>query len=278
MKKALLLTSVGSLAAVLSTVPAFAQSDLIGTRVVSEGIDDVQTSVNRDMSRSSDALRFGPEYNNGINGSVSLTYAGRSGNSDSQDFTLGGRLTSGQGNFVQSVGLLLEYGENDDGSKDKQNAYAIYDGNYYFNNSLYGFGLGRIKTDGLATGTDRDRDAFLGFGVGYRVVNTPDTTWRVQAGPGVSYTRVSGTGEETTELGGIASSRVYHRFNENIFLTNDTDVLTSDTAGLRATNDLGVNFKMTDAFATRVSYLTEYEENREIRSDNKLGVSLVFGF
>ena len=35
---------------------------------------------------------------------------------------------------------------------------------------------------------------------------------------------------------------------------------------------------MTDAFATRVSYLTEYNEARAIRTDNKLGISLVMGF
>ena len=43
-------------------------------------------------------------------------------------------------------------------------------------------------------------------------------------------------------------------------------------------NDLGVNFKMSDAFSTRVSYLTEYNDSRAIRTDNKLGVSLVYGF
>ena len=36
--------------------------------------------------------------------------------------------------------------------------------------------------------------------------------------------------------------------------------------------------KMNDAFSTRVSYLTEYNDSRAIRSDNKLGVSLVYGF
>ena len=43
-------------------------------------------------------------------------------------------------------------------------------------------------------------------------------------------------------------------------------------------NDLGVNFKMSDAFSTRVSYLTEYNDSPVIRTDNKLGVSLVYGF
>jgi putative salt-induced outer membrane protein len=62
-----------------------------------------------------------------------------------------------------------------------------------------------------------------------------------------------------------------------VFGTMDTDVLKSDSA-LRINNDLGVNFKVSDQFATRISYLTEYNDSRAIRTDNKVGLSLVYGF
>lgn len=39
-----------------------------------------------------------------------------------------------------------------------------------------------------------------------------------------------------------------------------------------------MNVKMSDTLATRVSLSTDYQENREIRTDNTLGVSLVYGF
>ena len=86
-----------------------------------------------------------------------------------------------------------------------------------------------------------------------------------------------GVNNDETETGYIVSSRFFYSFNENVFATMDTDFLKSDSA-LRINNDLGVNFKMSDAFSTRVSYLTEYNDSRAIRSDNKLGVSLVYGF
>lgn len=98
----------------------------------------------------------------------------------------------------------------------------------------------------------------------------------MQAGIGVSYLE-DGVGQDETETGYIASSRFFYSFNENVFATNDTDILKSDSA-LRINNDLGVNFKMSDAFSTRVSYLTAYNDSRAIRTDNKLGVSLVYGF
>lgn len=129
--------------------------------------------------------------------------------------------------------------------------------------------------------SDLRRDAFLGFGPGYRIINTEQTTWRVQGGIGVRYTQ---TGQQyldddsDTEMGYIASSRVYHRVNDNVFITNDTDYLGSDDADDVISNEFGVNFKVSDQLATRISYTTEYQENREIRTDNSLGVAVVYGF
>lgn len=266
----------------LATVPAFAQAlradtDLTGTAAINEKINDVNKAVTDDFARSTDSNRFGPaDQREGLSGGISLTYAGRTGSKDSQDFTLAGRMSHTQGRLSQNVGLVLEYGESAN-VKDKEETFVVYDANYLFNDSFYGFVLGRVKTDGLASGANLKRDGFLGFGPGYRVINTPDTTWRVQAGVGVSYTKTA-AGKSDTETGYIASSRFYHRFNDTVFVTNDTDILTSKHGGDRVNNELGVNFKMSDAFATRVSYITDYQENRSVKTDNKLGISLVYGF
>lgn len=171
---------------------------------------------------------------------------------------------------------------------------------YNFNERFYGFALGRLATDALAndpvtlssgeTFASLDgrlkRDAYFGVGPGYRVINNDTTAWRVQAAVGIRYTKavdvidpVAETFDydSNTDVGYLLSSRFYHRINDNFFLTNDTDYLTSD-ANDTITNELGLNFKMTEAFATRVSYKTEYVSDRSIRTDNTLGVSLVYGF
>lgn len=302
-------------ATVLATAfaaPAFAQSEIAtganatGISQVNERLNDVEEAVRDDFNRSADAYRYGtPQQRQGVFGSVALTYAGRTGNSDSQDFTLAGRLSHNQGPFSQSVGLLLEYGENNSGDKDTEKTYVIYEGMYNFNDRFYAFALGRLTTDALASDPvslagDQDfgaldgrlkRDAYFGVGPGYRVINNDTTAWRVQAAVGVRYTKAvdvlsvdavdpkTGTFEyvSNTEVGYLLSSRFYHKINDQFFITNDTDYLTSDTNDT-ATNELGLNFKMTDAFATRVSYKTEYVSDRAIRTDNTLGVSLVYGF
>ncbi|MFC0278702.1 YdiY family protein [Falsigemmobacter intermedius] len=261
----------------LMSATAFAQDTLTGVRGVNDRLDDVERDVREDMDRANDAARFGnPEFNPGFSGSASLGYSGKTGNNETQDLSVGLRLRHAQGPLVQTLGAVLDFQEAD-GSKTKQDVFAVYDANYYFNDQFYVFALARVQTNGLADTADEiRRDAFVGIGPGYRFINTPTTTWRAQAGVGVSYLQ-NGARNSETETGYIASSRFFHQFNDTMFLTNDTDVLKSDSA-LRVNNDFGVNFRMTNAMSTRISYLTEYNDTRAIRTDNKLGVSLVFGF
>ena len=271
------IAAVSALAMVLAAPASFAQSTLSGTQALNDRLNDIERDINRDMARAEDASRFGnPEFRPGLSGSASLGYSGQTGNNESQEFSLGTRLRFASGQLVQTIGVAMNFAD-DAGVTTKEDVFGVYDANYYLNDKFYLFGLGRVESDGLADTVDEfQTDAFLGFGPGYRIVNTPDMTWRVQAGVGVSYLE-NGLGDSETDIGYIASSRFYYAFNENVFATNDTDILKSDTA-LRINNDLGVNLKMTETFSTRVSYLTEYNDSRAIRADNKLGISLVYGF
>ncbi|SEM97915.1 putative salt-induced outer membrane protein [Gemmobacter aquatilis] len=263
-------------ALMLAGAPVFAQ-DLTGTEALNDRLDDINEVVTDDLAEAEDEARFGnPEFRPGLSGTASLGYSGKTGNNESQELSAGARLRYASGPWAQTVGAAIDFAD-DAGTSTKEDVFAVYDANYYFNDSLYGFVLGRVESDGLAdTAEETAIDGFIGVGPGYRIYNTPDMTWRLQAGIGVSYLE-DGLGDSTTETGYIASSRFFYRFNETIFATNDTDILKSDSA-LRINNDLGVNFKMTDMFATRVSYLTEYNDSRDVRTDNKLGVSLVMGF
>lgn len=320
MKTITLLTGSAALMAALSA-PAFAQTEIAaganatGISAINDRIIDVEDAVQDDFDRDNDGARFGnPDRREGVFGSLALTYAGSTGNDESQDFALAGRVSSNQGPWQQSIGMLLEFGEDDDGNKDKESVSTIYDGAYYFDDRFYAFVLGRFSIDGLANGdeygNDDDqsvkedlsnfaRDGFIGIGPGYRVINTQQTAWRVQAGIGYRYTQTGAqkSGFDLVDLDGdgdlevvdvndssdsgvgyIVSSRLYHRFNDMVFITNDTDYLSSEDSADVITNQFGVNFQMSEQLATRISYTTEYQEDREIRTDNTLGVSIVYGF
>lgn len=276
MKRALLLLTASALTLTVA-LPAIAQDRISGIRDLNDRIDDINADVAEDMARSEDAARFGyPEYRPGFSGSASLGYSAQTGNTDTQDFALGIRMRYAQDQWVQTLGVAADFSETD-GTKEEESIFAVYDGNYYFNERFYIFALARAERDGLADSAGEiSRDGFIGIGPGYRVINEANMAWRVQAGVGVSYLR-DGLGNSETETGYIASSRFFYQISDSMFLTNDTDVLSSDSA-LRANNDLGVNFKVSDALSTRVSYLTDYNDSRDIKTDNRLGVSLVLGF
>jgi putative salt-induced outer membrane protein len=256
---------------------AYAQTDTTGITALNDRIDDIQSDVNDEIARGEDENRFGnPEFNTGLSGSASLGYSGTTGNSESQEFAVGARMRYASGQLVQTIGLALDFAD-EAGTPTKEDVFGVYDANLYFGERFYGFVLGRIETDGLADEAGEiATDAFVGFGPGYRIINTEKVTWRVQAGIGQSYQN-DGLDDSITELGVIASSRLFYGFNERVFATMDTDVLRTDSA-LRVNNDLGVSFKMSDNLSTRVSYLTEYNDSRDIQADNRLGLSLVMNF
>jgi putative salt-induced outer membrane protein len=261
------------------TPAAFAQTGIIGIDAIDDDIDDIQRETREDIDDGQDDRRFGPgERQEGFSGSAALSFSSIDAINDETDVSFAARLNDNRGPFSQTLGVVLTYSDVEEGeSGDQRDLFFIYDATYDFNDRFYGFVLARGLRDGLADEADENEvDAFVGIGPGYRIINTPTTAWRLQAGVGVSYLE-DGVGNDDTEFGVIASSRLYVQFNDNIFMTNDTDVLNSDSA-LRANNDLGINFQVSDQVSTRLSYLTDYNDSREDKTENRLGVSLVYGF
>ncbi|MFV2051330.1 DUF481 domain-containing protein [Aliiroseovarius sp. YM-037] len=275
MEKVSKLATVSALA-LLIAAPAFGQGRLVGTEALDDRIDEIQDDVNEDLARGEDAARFGPNgVEQGWRGSVALTASAASGNTDTGEVSGAGRLTYGVGPWNHSFGFAIEYGEAN-GVKNEEKLFATYEGNRYFNDRFYVFGIARMEYDGFAT---NERDAFLGAGPGYRVINNENTTWRLQAGPGVRYIEDQ-LGNSDTEAGLLASSRYFYRLTDTVSLTNDTDILGSSQNTI-ATNDLGLNFRVSDNLSTRVSYRTEYNSDPLPgldSTDNTLGLSLVLGF
>ncbi|MFW8594434.1 DUF481 domain-containing protein [Cribrihabitans neustonicus] len=256
--------------------PVFAQGTILGIEDLDERIEDIQEDVAEELAESEDRDRFGTnQYAQGWSGGFSFGFSGTTGNTDTADLDLAGRLRYGNGPWNHTFGFAGEFSE-DNNVRNKEEVFATYDVNRYFTEHFYLFGLGSVRYDDF----DSNRlDAFLGVGPGYRVINRQNQTWRVQAGPGVRYIEDQQR-VDNTEAAGIVGSRYYFAFSDSVNVTMDTDVLFSDEDTV-VTNDLGVNFKVTDRWATRVSYRTDWDSDPlpGLKStDNKLGVSLVYGF
>lgn len=274
-------TAAASALALLVAAPLHAQGTVVGTEALDDRIDDLQRDVRDDLREGSDPDRFGQaRFRQGYSGSMALSYSGTTGNSETQDLSVAGRIRRG-GVINQTLGFGLEFGEGTDPATGEsftteEEVFLVYEANRDFTPRIYGFGLGSYRNDDFDT---LQQDAFLGVGPGVRIINSQNLAWRVQAGPGVRWTETF-DGEEETEVAGIAASRFFYRFRDNISLSNDTDVLFSDDAGTLVNNDFGVNLELSERVTTRISYRTDYnsEAGDDTEStDNRLGVSLIFG-
>lgn len=269
------ITSAAAVVALLA-VPAVAQSTVTGVKGLNDRIDEIERDVAKDMAKSNDAERFGPNnVPQGMRGSMSLSTSTVTGNSSERNLSLAGRLSYGVNSWNHSIGFAKEYARSN-GNTTKDKSFATYEVNKYFSDQFYMFGTARYQNDKFAANRT---DAFLGFGPGYRVINNENVTWRVQVGPGARYTRDQ-AGVTATKTSALLSSRFFYKLNETVSVTDDIDVLYSKDSTV-STHDIGLNFKMSDALSTRVGYRTDYNSAPLAgykKTDNTLSVSLVLGF
>lgn len=239
-----------------------------------DAVEDLEEDIEDDFDR--DLGRFGNEGRElGFTGSVSARATATDGNTNNTDIGLGARVGFFDGVNGNDVTLSYTYGDNEGVTTENRLLFG-YDYTREFGSSFYAFGKAVYAYDEFGT---YEEDAFLGAGVGYRIFNTNDQQWSVQAGPGYRWATAA-NGAEVSEVAASVSSDYSYRFSDTVLLTNDTDILASET-DTYVTNELGVNVSMTDALALRTSILTEYRTDPQPgfeNTDNTLGVSVVYSF
>ena len=241
---------------------------------VTDTIEDIEEDVQDDFDR--DTRTFGNEGRTlGFTGSISARATATDGNTDTADIGLGARVGFFDGVNGNDVTLAYTYSA-DNGDATENSVLAGYDYTREFGSNLFGFAKLVVAYDEFGS---FERDAFAGAGLGYRIFNTEALQWSVQAGPGYRVAK-DAAGTEIEEAAFSVSSDYLTRFSDTLFLTNDTDVLASDS-DTYVTNELGLNVSMTDSLALRTSILTEYRSNPQpgfVSTDNTLGVSVVYTF
>nr|WP_319249658.1 DUF481 domain-containing protein [uncultured Celeribacter sp.] len=272
-------SSLAALMLVMASVPAYAQSTTVFNNVdaVDDSVDALEEKIQDEFDDARDSRQFGNGSGRlGWYGSVSMTANATSGNSDTADIGIGSRF--GYGDGVNGHDFALSYQYSEDADESTANTLsAAYDYTRMFNPNFYGYGKIRTKYDEFSS---YETDSFIGLGVGYRVVNTPDMTWSLQAGPGWRYAEVADDtlADNIDEVAGSFASKFYYDLGNGMFLTNDTDVITSET-DTAITNELGFNVSLNGPLAMRTSLRTEYHSDPldgYDKTDNTLGVSLVY--
>lgn len=273
MKKLTLLTMSTLLAGM-----AFAQETTVfeNADIVDDQVSDIEDAVQTDLEKSDDSDRFVfSDEGVGQTGSIAARIGATSGNSDTFDAGIAGRVTYGSNGWDQTFQLAYDYASTE-GETTKDRRYAAYDVSRSFNNEYFVFGQARAVYDEFGA---FESDAFVGAGIGYRILNDETSAWRIQAGPGYRLTKLQGE-ESVEEFAGILSSRYYRELSDQVTITNDTDVLYSEADTL-VTNDLAVNYAFNNMLQLRASVRSDYHtdplEGRE-NTDLTTGLALVYEF
>ncbi|MGR3501250.1 DUF481 domain-containing protein [Pseudaestuariivita sp.] len=269
-------TSLVAFTLLVGVSPVAAQSIVGGESVAAERNEALTDAIADDAER--ELARFGNEGRpQGFTGSFALRASAATGNSDSVDVGVGTDLNYVWGPNGIELQLNYAYGETD-GEKTEESLYYGLEYTRDFTPAVYGFGKVQGSVDAFS---DFESDTFLSFGAGYRILNDDSTQWSVQAGPGYRVAEIDDAlrGDISEYAIGVSSDYA-QRITENVYLTNDTDVIwsESDTAVF---NDLALSVSVTEQLALRTSILTEYHS--EVRkgmknTDNTFGVSLVYAF
>lgn len=266
-------------AAVVATAfasTASAQNVFTGVNVAEERNEDLLEAIEDDAERDLD--RFGNEGRaQGFTGSFALRGIANSGNTDSSDVGIGSDLNYVWGPNGIELQLSYTYGE-DDGTKNEESLFYGLEYTRDINPRLFGFGKIQGSVDEFSS---FENDTFVSFGAGYRIFNEADRQWSVQAGPGYRFAELNDvTSADISEGAFGVSSDFAMKLTETVYLTNDTDIVTSRSDTV-AYNDLAVSVSMTDSLALRSSVLTEYHTDPEPgfkSTDNTFGLSLVYSF
>ncbi|MGJ8603275.1 MAG: DUF481 domain-containing protein [Marivita sp.] len=265
-----------ALIAALSATTVSAQSLVGGASVAADRNEDLIEAIEDDAERELD--RFGNEGRpQGFDGSVAVRAIASSGNTDSLDIGIGSDLNYVWGPNGIELQLNYAYGE-DDGKKTEESLYYGLEYTRDFNPVVFGFAKVQGSVDEFS---DFETDTFVSFGAGYRVFNDETRQWSLQGGPGYRFSELADVTRGDISEGAFGISSDYaHKLTDTVFLTNDTDVIysESDTAVF---NDFALNVSMTDTVALRTSVLTEYHSDvakGAKQTDNTFGVSLVYSF
>lgn len=272
-------TNVFIIAATAALIASSASAqNLIGRDTVAgDRNEDLIEAIEDDAERELD--RFGNEGRpQGFTGSVALRGIIQSGNTETTNIGIGTDM-----NYVtgpNGVELQLNYAYSDDDETDAEE--SLFYGLEYtrdLNPQFFGFAKLQGSADS-ATDAQYETDTFLSFGAGYRIFNEADTQWSVQAGPGYRFAELNDVTDGDVSEGAFGVSSDYaQKLTETVFVTNDTDVIWSESDTV-VFNDLALSVAMTDTLALRTSVLTEFhtEPGTAEDTDNTFGVSLVYSF
>ncbi len=270
-----------ALASLIAGAAAAQTTALTDNSAASTGVTSLERQIADERTAAENTRRFGNEGRSvGTYGSLAFRMSSTSndGNTDA-DAGLGLRYGTFDGVNGLDVTASFKYGRTN--GVDTENT-LLAGANYRRNltDSFFGYGKVDVSLDKLTTvPNEYTQDIFVGAGVGYRIFNSRDLQWSVQAGPGYRFGQVVGA-PDVSEAAASVSNNIFYSLTDTAYITNDTDVIYSEFA-TTVTNELALNVSLTDTLSLRTSYTTNYNDKTDVKfsdAENVFGASVVYNF
>jgi len=208
------------------------------------------------------------DADDGWSGEASLAGGKTSGNTDTEDLSLGLKLAKQGDKWGHKFDALADYGKVD-GSQNKERFALGYQIDRNLNDRTYVYGNADWYSDQF--GAYRN-GYFVGAGLGYKVVLPDPVGWNVEAGAGYRSqleqdfliddplnpgTQILTDGDRVNEFALRGFSDFDFAVNENVSLYNDTEVLWSES-DTYIWNEIGLSAQLMGALAARISYRLDH--------------------
>ncbi|NDV00256.1 DUF481 domain-containing protein [Pseudoroseicyclus tamaricis] len=271
---------IGAVVASFVATTAFAQTsafDLEDAAV--DEVEDLQEDIADDAERDVFLGNRGRET--GTFGSVALRYVANDDANGDDTASLGLGLSYGYYDGLNGFDSTLSYSyQETDGDADTDRLTGSLGYTRDFGPRIFGFADATVRIDRETDEPDDNfRDAFVGFGAGYRVFDTDTMQWTAKAGPGYRYIEKA-SGEEVDEAAYVVESNYYMEFRPGVAITNDTQLIGSDF-DTTVSNDLALSVALSNALSLRTSYVVEFsgsDFDDLDRDSSTIGASVVYSF
>ncbi len=194
----------------------------------------------------------------GWDGSVDLNYLRSSGNTRQESLGLAGKIHRDSGLFHHTLASFLDLNKNT-GVKDKQRWGISYKLDYDFSEKLYVTSFAGYENDQF--GAFRERIT-TSLGIGYPVIETDSYSWKVEAGPGILFTRDLPGEAYNTSISAFASSIFDWTINDRSDFTNITKVYFGNKNVIDSKTALKV--KINGALSSKLSYDIMYDRDAPV--------------
>lgn len=176
-----------------------------------------------------------------------------SGNTETTDIGLGLKGKHHGDNWTQSGEFTVDYGKTD-GVESKNRMFAAGQIDRIFDDTLNAYVRMTWERDEFS---GFDNRYFTGLGLAFKAIDSEPVKWTLEGGPGykVDEVRATLTDPATTEesFGARAGSKVSLKLNDAVTVSNDTEVIYSQTSTQLA-NIVALTANLWGNFNARISF------------------------